>query len=693
MDLFEVGVQEQNKVVLKNFTIKNYRGIEEAYHDVNERGIVFTGESGVGKTSRIEALLWLLTGRLFDGSVNTLQDYIMPKSSTQETILEVTATFNHGMEDFVFTKQMSQKWTKKRGTEELMYEGVNITYYVNGVAKSTVKEYNKLLYRVFGLEQASNLIEDKTKLLSKVDLMMLFTVLDFFPSLDNKTLRELVLLVGGDVEIKDLDMSDTLRGVLKTKSYDLDDLKKVIKLKLKGDKNNIGLHTQKQTLEAQLQGYEKTIVTLGVVDDVEKMSQELETNRNEQAKLRVKLEQSEQELVQDYDTQIAKLELELNELANKKTNEESEELAKLEEERQSLRDDYLELKNELNENKTKIASINQSVLHKESEVALLKSQGKRLIEERKAIQEHRITCPHCNQSFTLDEHGQKIEKITHELKELKEKIEVRNNDIKELAKTEIELNREIERLSIKLDDLTQNGNVLSENIEHKRRSVLSSRGEVFTGEHELSIMEELKRLKNTKNDVSLNMSINKVKIKTQITNLETREQEILRLLGNVNQVENTKKEIGKAHDEIKTIQKEINTLEQLEMEIKILEEQWLQKIDENIKNAFGENIQFKMFETNLSNDNLAPTCEMYVKDQFGNWVNAINGINTGHSVPRLVEFLTIVKHKLGIYDGILLIDFFESIGSEPLKELLTYNQQMIATSVKRGQEKMEIEEL
>ena len=44
---------------------------------------------------------------------------------------------------------------------------------------------------------------------------------------------------------------------------------------------------------------------------------------------------------------------------------------------------------------------------------------------------------------------------------------------------------------------------------------------------------------------------------------------------------------------------------------------------------FGKNIRFKMFETNATNDNLTPVCEMYVKDSFGRWVNAINGINTG----------------------------------------------------------------
>ena len=46
---------------------------------------------------------------------------------------------------------------------------------------------------------------------------MLLTVLDFFPTLDNKTLRELVLLVGGDVDLKSIEMDSVLRQALEKK--------------------------------------------------------------------------------------------------------------------------------------------------------------------------------------------------------------------------------------------------------------------------------------------------------------------------------------------------------------------------------------------------------------------------------------------------------------------------------------------
>ena len=145
--------------------------------------------------------------------------------------------------------------------------------------------------------------------------------------------------------------------------------------------------------------------------------------------------------------------------------------------------------------------------------------------------------------------------------------------------------------------------------------------------------------------------------------------------------------------ELKETNQYINAFEQLEMEVKLYEENYIKKLDEKMQSAFGKNIKFKMFETNLSNENLAPICEMYVTDNNGNWLNAINGINTGHGVPRLVEFLLKVKKALGVRDSLILIDFFESIGTEPLTELKSMGQQIIATEVRRDIKDLKVEYL
>ncbi|MCK9319965.1 AAA family ATPase, partial [Methanoculleus sp.] len=85
MNLFE----SQNKIILKKVEIENYRGIESESFSVGESGIVFAGENGIGKTTRIEAILWCLADSLFDGSTNGLNSYLKPNGSSNDTVTKV----------------------------------------------------------------------------------------------------------------------------------------------------------------------------------------------------------------------------------------------------------------------------------------------------------------------------------------------------------------------------------------------------------------------------------------------------------------------------------------------------------------------------------------------------------------------------------------------------------------------------
>lgn len=680
MNLFEVSMQDSNRIILKELKIENYRCIESDTITVDsEHGIVFSGESGVGKTSRIEALLWLLTGKLFDGSTNGLGDYIMPKNATEDDTLSVSATFTVGMETFTFEKKMKDGDT---------------FYYVNGIKKLVVKDYNRAIQIAFGLEEATRRIENETKLLQKVDLMMLITVLDFFPTLDNKTLRELVLLVGGNVDLKSLDMSNDLRAVLTKYGFDLDVAKKEIKLKIKGDKTTIGLEKQLESISTQLQTHRNALSKIGSLQGIEDAKNELSTVRSELAKIELGLAKDEQELTKEIDFEIKKKEDELRDYADKKRGEITKELTDMEGELSQLREKYATFSNEVRQREERIKTLHQTVAFKESTIGGLKEQGKALVEQKKLIKaQNQITCPQCNHVFVANHDHENENAINEKLLTIKSNIQQLEQDIKDLTQEEINITTEMNNWKIKADEIKSSGITLSNTLEERRRSVLEARSNVFEDEHELRIIQELNTLKTSKNNTSLELSVLRTKLRTEKATLTSREEELLGIISNEKMFQNAQSEIDRLVAEQTKTQQLKNALDQMLVELKMLEEQYLKEIDKKLLNAFGENIRFKMFETNASNDNLTPVCEMYVKDSFGRWVNAINGINTGHSVPRLVEFIVKVKRSLGIRDGLLLIDFFESIGSEPLAELLTYNQQILATAVVRNQYELKAERL
>lgn len=680
MNLFEVSMEQSTKVLLKELKIENYRCIKsDTITFENERGVVFTGESGVGKTTRIEALLWLLTGKLFDNSTNGLGSYVMPKDATEETILSVGATFVVGMETFILEKKMKDGET---------------FYYVNGVKKTVVKDYNRAIQTIFGLEEATRKIENETKLLQKVDLLMLISVLDFFPTLDNKTLRELVLLVGGNVDVKTLEMSADLRAVLTKYGFDLDVAKKEIKLKLKGDKTVTGLEKQIENAQNELKTHRATLQQIGSLEKIESAKTKIQVVRKRLAEIEIEFTKGEQELSKEFDGKITEKERELREHTDKKRVEITDELKELEKQLSELRAEHATLVNEVKTRQLKIETLHQTVAFKESTISGLKQQGRTLVEQKKLIKaQNEITCPQCSHVFTVEHDHQNILEIDTKLHELKSKIETLEKDIHDLTEEEVEINKEVEKWSIKRDEVLQNGIALNKTHEERRTSVIEARSNVFEDKDELRIIQELNALKNAKSNISLELSVKNVKLKTERENLQVEENELLGLIGSERIYQDTLKKVEELETKQVETQRLKNAFDQLAIEIKILEEEYLKKLDQKLLNAFGENIRFKMFETNATNDNLTPVCEMYVKDSFGRWVNAINGINTGHSVPRLVEFIVRVKRALNMRDGLLLIDFFESIGNEPLKELLTYGQQIVATQVVRGQNELGKEDL
>ena len=205
--------------------------------------------------------------------------------------------------------------------------------------------------------------------------------------------------------------------------------------------------------------------------------------------------------------------------------------------------------------------------------------------------------------------------------------------------------------------------------------------------------QELSRLKMEKNDITLDYSINQQKVKTEILSNEVEIAKLNDILAKASASKVYHENAIKAKETLKLSTNNLTGLEQLDMELKLLIEDYLVKTDENVKNAFGENIKFKLFEANTTNDNLSPVCDMYVKDTFGRWVNVTNGINTGHTVPRIIEFITMVKRNLDIKDSMLLIDFFESVGNDALEQSLSYGQQLIATQVIRGQNELRKEKI
>ena len=188
-------------VQIKKVSIENYRGIKKDEFQVSPKGVIFSGRNGIGKTSRIEAIYWCLTGVLFDNSSKGVNDKIKTIQTGKKKPIRVSLqiTDSDG-ELFFITKEVKEKWNTKKASNEEIYEGDETNYIING-NPYIKKDYDTVVGRIFGFDNLKNEVYNNKKfeLLKKIDWFNLVTNPNYIKKLDNKTIRELLIFSVNDI--------------------------------------------------------------------------------------------------------------------------------------------------------------------------------------------------------------------------------------------------------------------------------------------------------------------------------------------------------------------------------------------------------------------------------------------------------------------------------------------------------------
>lgn len=121
-------------VRLVSLDIKNFKGVSEFTLNLNGDGVSIYGDNATGKTTLMDAFMWLLFGK---DSLNKTDFPIkhMDHDGEPAHYLEhsVSATFDIDGNNKTFRKVFSEKWTKKRGSATKEFIGHTINHFVDGV--------------------------------------------------------------------------------------------------------------------------------------------------------------------------------------------------------------------------------------------------------------------------------------------------------------------------------------------------------------------------------------------------------------------------------------------------------------------------------------------------------------------------------------------------------------------------------
>lgn len=181
------------KVKIKHILIENFCGIKKLDTELFDKTLI-SGSNGVGKSTIQNAIIWVLTNQMADGSSPDGKIRPHDKNGTDidhvEIRIDLTVAFED--EEYILTKINKQKWTKSSTDQQKIMTGNVNEYLINGVPKIERD------YKAF-IEQFINMEEFKFCIGSKA-----------FLKLNTAKRREKIMsLFGGEVSIEDIAEKNT----------------------------------------------------------------------------------------------------------------------------------------------------------------------------------------------------------------------------------------------------------------------------------------------------------------------------------------------------------------------------------------------------------------------------------------------------------------------------------------------------
>lgn len=200
-----------NEIKILELSLRNFKGIKELKLTPAGNNLNVYGENATGKTSIMDAFIWLLFDKDSSNSSNfnvkTLDVLGNPIHMLEH---EVIAKLEIDSKVIELQKIYTEKWTKKRGQADSELTGHTTDYFINGVPKK-LNEYKDYLKQIIN--------EDTFKILTNP--------LYFNRVLDWKSRRNIALDICGELSVEDIINQDNklveLKDLLVDKS--IDDLK------------------------------------------------------------------------------------------------------------------------------------------------------------------------------------------------------------------------------------------------------------------------------------------------------------------------------------------------------------------------------------------------------------------------------------------------------------------------------------
>lgn len=641
--------------------LSNFKGIRDFTLDAQGRSINVYGDNATGKTTIMDAFLWLLYGKdsqnKADFEIKTLGLDGEPLHGLDHT---VEAELKIDGQSLTLRKTYHEVYTKRRGSAHQELTGHTTEHYIDGVPVQK-KEYDAKIAEIAD--------ESVFKLLTSPSY--------FNEQLHWRDRRKLLLEICGDISDKDVIASDKalarLPEIIGKRS--LEDHKKIIAAR------RAEINKELERIPVRISEVERNLPdTTGLVPEV------LDSDI---ARLRSKQHELEQQLVRiesggeaaEVRKQIAEIEAKLLELKSEVRGEVDQAIA--------------EKRRELNSSvgaiemlRLKLPSLEKQRLAHRAEIERLQERNESLRSDWHRINSEQLdvklndTCPCCGQALPAEQleaahekaladfnrsKAERLEAINAEGKRNNERIAESQAEIEKLGAEKARIDNELSKLSRQVDALQAEIDNLTANVT-----------DVDDHPEYLKLQETKAALQDKLATLQSDQAAAKADIKAQIdavrADIRTLETSKLQL----QQREQGEKRIAELMQQERDLAAEF---ERLEEELYLTEQFVRAKVamlEERINSKF-KLARFKLFETQV-NGGLTEVCETTYKG-----VPYSGGLNNAARIAVGIDIIQTLSQHYG-FSAPIFVDNAEAIVSLP-----DVDSQIIALYVSEGDKTLRTE--
>lgn len=642
------------KVFLKRLEITNFKGIKSRVIDFEPETFIY-GQNGSGKTTVVDAFIWLLFGKNSedrkDFSIKPIvNDDGFVSASPGKIENEVIGVFNIEGSELTIKRILREKWVKSRGESEEKFTGNETLFFWNDVPCQAGEFQSKV----------SELIDEK--------LFKLITSPYAFANLNWTERRTIITKIVGDVQDEDIAVTraDFKALMLTLSGKSLEEFKKEISAKKKKLKDELELIPARideikrglpevpdsAMIQIDLNNIDQAIAKCNDrIKDQSKVSEEFFKAKSERQKLIYELDSIISGLINDERHTIRAM------------YEDSES------KKQKIESEIRNISNELSYNQADLKRTIEKIESTNSLLLTLRGKYSEVNASQITFNPNEFVCPTCKRSFDESDIDQKQQEMTEAFNK---------NKASELTRINTEgksIKPELEKLIAKRDELIESINLQEEVLAGKKTEL--SEIKPIPGHTEIEALAK----ENAKNTIAFkNADEEQFKLK-EVDNLpfsesndvssiegerkiyERQRDELKAKLQNQAIIDKSNARISELQGEAKSFSQQIADLEKMIFTMEAFEKAKIDLVEEKVNKLFTR-LKFKMFTTQI-NGGIAPACEILCNGVPFSDANTASQINAG------IEIINVLCESYQVNAPIFLD------GRESCSEVIPTNSQLI----------------